>query len=101
MSTFTWQTLNSFVSASMVGASARHGGHQVAQKSTRTGPSAWITSHFHLNSLISIWLLPPLTPGSLSTRHFTQVTSNQTLQWLFDDGGHEQGGEVHVMFPEP
>src|SRR5271169_6314879 len=58
LSTLTLQTLKSFASDSMTGFMARHGGHHDAQKSTRTGSVAWITSSFHLNSCSNIGAPP-------------------------------------------
>src|SRR6185295_8904175 len=58
--TFT-RPLYSSAIASIVGAIARHGAHQAAQKSTRTGVFDFTTSDSKLPSVISI-VLAPMSP---------------------------------------
>src|SRR5215510_14235345 len=51
--------------ASTVGAIARHGAHQAAQKSTRTGVPDFTTSVSKLSSVISIVLAPMYPPKKI------------------------------------
>src|SRR5215467_6795206 len=53
--------------ASTVGAIARHGAHQAAQKSTKTGVLDFRTSFSKLSSVISIVLAPMYPPKKNST----------------------------------
>ena len=67
-STFTFTNfafpLSSSDTSSITGESILHGPHHVAQKSTTTGTSEFVTSLWKFMSFITFTiLLPPYTPG--------------------------------------
>src|SRR6266571_4744041 len=67
--------LYSSAMASTVGAIARHGAHQAAQKSTKTGVLDFTTSDSKFVSVISIVLAPMNPPEKFYTKTTGQVCS--------------------------
>src|SRR6266699_2541385 len=67
--------LYSSAMASTVGAIARHGAHQAAQKSTKTGVLDFTTSDSKFASVISIVLAPMNPPEKFYTKTTGQVCS--------------------------
>src|SRR6185295_13818285 len=84
--------------ASTVGAIARHGAHQAAQKSTKTGVLDFTTSDSKLESVISIVLAPMNPPKKFYTN--TSILGGNTAAasgYLRNDVGTDVGDRLQPV----